>query len=101
MINDSNKYTINKEKLSVFKSDGNIKERLDRLYESAKHHIAKHLDYNLWLMCDLVFNSILDFRYDEVMKGRTEDNILQFITYMIENWVEVDESDDFWSFGQN
>ena len=69
LINDSNNYTINKEKLSVFKSDGNIKERLDRLYESAKHHIAKHLNYNIWLMSDLVFNSILDFNYGEPMKG--------------------------------
>lgn len=69
LINDSNNYKINKEKLSVFKSDGNIKERLDRLYESAKHHIAKHLNYNIWLMSDLVFNSILDFNYGEPMKG--------------------------------
>ena len=69
LINDSNNYTVNKEKLSVFKSDGNIKERLDRLYESAKHHIAKHLNYNIWLMSDLVFNSILDFNYGEPMKG--------------------------------
>lgn len=69
LINDSNNYTINKEKLSEFKSDGSIKERLDRLYESAKHHIAKHLNYNIWLMTDLVFNSILDFNYGEPMKG--------------------------------
>ena len=69
LINDNNNYVINKEKLSVFKSDGSIKERLDRLYESAKHHIAKHLNYNIWLMSDLVFNSILDFNYGEPMKG--------------------------------
>lgn len=69
LINDSNNYIINKEKLSEFKSDGSIKERLDRLYESAKHHIAKHLNYNIWLMSDLVFNSILDFNYGEPMKG--------------------------------
>lgn len=69
LIHDNNNYVTNIEKLSKFKSEGNIKERLNKLYESAKHHIAKHLDYNLWLMCDLVFNSILDFKYDEVMKG--------------------------------
>jgi hypothetical protein len=68
-IHDNNNYVTNIEKLSKFKSEGNIKERLNKLYESAKHHIAKHLDYDLWLMCDLVFNSILDFKYDEVMKG--------------------------------
>lgn len=69
LINDSNNYVINKEKLKIFKSDGNVKERLDRLYESAKHHIAKHLNYDIWLMTDLVFNSILDFNYGEPMKG--------------------------------
>lgn len=69
LINDSNNYVVNKDKLKIFKSDGNVKERLDRLYESAKHHIAKHLNYDIWLMTDLVFNSILDFNYGEPMKG--------------------------------
>ena len=46
-------------------------------------------------------DNMQNFIYDEIMKGRTEDNILQFITSMIENWVEVDDTDDFWSFGQN
>lgn len=69
LVNDSNNYVINKDKLKIFKSDGNVKERLDRLYESAKHHIAKHLNYDIWLMSDLVFNSILDFNYGEPMKG--------------------------------
>ena len=69
LINDSNNYVINREKLSVFKSEGNVKERLDKLYESAKHHIAKHLNYDIWLMTDLVFNSVLDFKYGEVMRG--------------------------------
>lgn len=46
-------------------------------------------------------DNMQNFIYDEVIKGRLEDNILQSITYMIENWVEVDGTDDFWSFGQN
>ena len=69
LVNDNNNYVIDKEKLSKFKSEGSIKERLDRLYESAKHHIAKHLNYDIWLMTDLVFNSILDFNYGEPMRG--------------------------------
>ena len=69
LINDSNNYVINKDKLKIFKGEGSVKERLDRLYESAKHHIAKHLNYDIWLMSDLVFNSILDFNYGEPMKG--------------------------------
>lgn len=69
LINDSNNYVINKDKLKIFKGEGSVKERLDRLYESTKHHIAKHLNYDIWLMSDLVFNSILDFNYGEPMKG--------------------------------
>lgn len=69
LVNDSNNYVINKDKLKIFKGEGSVKERLDRLYESAKHHIAKHLNYDIWLMSDLVFNSILDFNYGEPMKG--------------------------------
>lgn len=69
LVHDNNAYEVNKEKLSKFKSEGSIKEQLDRLYESAKHHIAKHLNYDIWLMTDLVFNSILDFKYGESMRG--------------------------------
>ena len=69
MVNDNNNYVVDKEKLSKFKSEGSIEERLNKLYESAKHHVAKHLNYDIWLMTDLVFNSILDFKYGEVMRG--------------------------------
>lgn len=69
MVNDNNNYVLNKEKLSMFKGEGNIEQRLNKLYESAKHHVAKHLNYDIWLMTDLVFNSILDFNYGEVMRG--------------------------------
>lgn len=68
-IHNNSNYTLDKNKLSKFKTDGTIEERLNVLYESAKHHIAKHLNYDIWLMTDLVFNSILDFRYGEVMRG--------------------------------
>jgi DNA replicative helicase MCM subunit Mcm2 (Cdc46/Mcm family) len=44
---------------------------------SAKHHVAKHLKYDLWLMADLVFNSILEFNYDsEVIRGALDVFIL-------------------------
>lgn len=75
-INDSNNYKINKELLNKFKKDGSIADRIDMLYQSAKHHIAKHLNFNLWLMCDLVFNSILDFKYGEVMRGALDVFVL-------------------------
>ena len=69
MVNDNNNYVTNKQLLSKFKGEGNIEQRLNKLYESAKHYVAKHLNYDIWLMTDLVFNSILDFNYGEVMRG--------------------------------
>lgn len=69
LVHDNNNYVVNKEKLSKFRSEGSVEERLDKLYQSAKHYVAKHLNYDIWLMTDLVFNSILDFKYGEVMRG--------------------------------
>lgn len=69
MVHDNRNYTINIEKLKMFQKEGTIEERLDYLYQSAKHHIAKHLNFNIWLMSDLVFNSILDFNYGGPMRG--------------------------------
>ena len=50
-----------------FQGQGSVKERLKYLYLSAKHHVAKHLKYDLWLMADLVFNSVLEFNYDDTL----------------------------------
>jgi hypothetical protein len=62
---------------SAFRGSGTVKERLASLYMSAKHHVAKHLKYDLWLMADLVFNSILEFKYDkEVIRGALDVFIL-------------------------
>ena len=69
MVHDNRNYVTNIDKLKMFQTEGTIEERLDYLYQSAKHHIAKHLNYNIWLMSDLVFNSILDFNYGGVMRG--------------------------------
>ena len=62
--------------LSQFISDGTVEERLDKLYQSAKHYIAKHLNYELWLMSDLVFNSILEFDYGQRIRGALDVFIL-------------------------
>lgn len=56
-------------KLSMFKTEGSVEERLQYLYKSAKHHIAKHLNYDIWLMADMVFNSILDINYGQKIRG--------------------------------
>ena len=69
MVHDNRNYTLDKELLKNFKTKGNIKERLEYLYQSAKHYVAKHLNFDIWLMTDLVFNSILDFNYGEQIRG--------------------------------
>lgn len=56
-------FRINKDLLIPLMHKGTVKERVNKLYESAKHHIAKHLNYGMWLMMDLVFNSILQINY--------------------------------------
>jgi hypothetical protein len=68
-LEDSGDFVINENLLSHFKLRDSIPEHIDRLYQSAKHHVAKHMDYNIWLMSDLVFNSILHIPYGEVMRG--------------------------------
>jgi len=68
-IGTSDDYRPDVDKLSQFRKDGAVSARLDYLYQSAKHHIAKHLDYQLWLMTDLVFNSILEIPYGEQISG--------------------------------
>ena len=69
MVHDTRNYTTNVDKLKLFQSEGTIEQRLDYLYQSAKHHVAKHLNFDIWLMSDLVFNSILDFDYGGPMRG--------------------------------
>lgn len=69
ILNDSTLYNINKDYLKMFQSEGTVEKRLDRLYNSAKYYIAKHLNFDTWLMTDLVFNSILDFDYDVRIRG--------------------------------
>lgn len=68
-LDNNDIYDIDIEKLSKFKCDGSVEERLSYLYKSARTYIAKHLNFDIWLMTDLVFNSILDFNYGESMRG--------------------------------
>lgn len=62
-VNNIEDFVAKPELLSKFQTKGTIEERLDVLYQSAKHHIAKHLNYDLWLITDLVFNSINTIQY--------------------------------------
>ena len=75
-LDDFDNYKPNKELLSQFQSEGSINDQVQRLYESAKHHIAKHLNFNIWLMDDLTFNSILEFEYGEKIRGSLDVFIL-------------------------
>lgn len=67
-LGDNTNFQIDKEQLSSFRTEGTIKERVDKIYESTKHYVAKHMDFNIWFLTDLVFNSILDFYYTEESK---------------------------------
>jgi DNA primase len=76
-ISNYEDFKPNIEIFNRFRGSGSVKEKLAALYQSAKHHVAKHLKYDLWLMSDLVFNSILEFKYDnEVIRGALDVFIL-------------------------
>lgn len=62
-MNSERDFIIDKELLSKFKTSGTVAERVERLFQSARHHIAKHLNYHMWLMEDLTINSILEINY--------------------------------------
>lgn len=68
-IGESSDFRLDKELLANFTNPLDIDEHLDSLYQSAKHYIAKHLDFKLWLMSELVFNSILEINYGEPISG--------------------------------
>jgi len=67
---------VNKEALRIFKPEDTLRDRIDKLYGSARAYIAKHLNYNIWLVQDLVFNSILEFDYITRMRGALDVFIL-------------------------
>jgi len=75
-MDDLDNYQVQPELLEPFKFEGSIDDHVLRLYESAKHHIAKHLNFDIWLMNDLVFNSILEFNYNEKIRGTLDVFIL-------------------------
>jgi len=75
-IGSNDDYKLDRSLLSQFKTKGTIAERIDYLYQSAKHHVAKHMDFNIWLASDLVFNSILEIDYGERMSGALDIFIL-------------------------
>lgn len=76
LVGEIHEDEVERDVLMQFKYQGTIEERLNYLYESAKHHVAPHMDYNIWLMTDLVFNSILEFEYGTVMRGALDVFIL-------------------------
>ena len=53
-----------------------IQEHLDKLFQSSRHYIAKHLNFNLWLMNELVFNSILRINYNGLIRGALDVAII-------------------------
>lgn len=70
------KYKVNKRALEPFFRKTPLRERLEYLYQNAKNYVAKHLNFNLWLMSDLVFNSILQIDYGDRIRGALDVFIL-------------------------
>ena len=64
--------------MTLYPVEGSLEERVQTLFQSARHYVAKHMDFNIWFMTDLVFNSVLDFRFidDEIMRGALDVFIL-------------------------
>lgn len=75
-IDDFKAFKPNKEVLELFKVEGSVEKRLDHLFQSARHHIANHLNFNIWLLADLVFNSVLEFDYNGLIRGALDVFIL-------------------------
>jgi DNA primase len=75
-IDDASTFKTDKELLAPFAKHMAVEEKVEYLYNSAKHHIAKHLNKDLWLMSDLVFNSILEFDYGDRIRGALDVFIL-------------------------
>lgn len=75
-LNDVTDFVIDTDKINMLKTSGTIESRLEYLYQSARHHIAPHLDHDIWLMTDLVFNSILEFEYQGIIRGALDVFIL-------------------------
>jgi DNA primase len=69
-------YKVDPAMMEFFKHEGAVEDHVIHLYESAKHHVAKHLNFDIWLMDDLVFNSVLEFDYNELIRGTLDVFIL-------------------------
>lgn len=65
-----------KESMDMFRVTTNIDAKINDLYLSAKSYIAPYLNKDLWLMCDLVFNSPLDITYIKPMRGALDVFVL-------------------------
>jgi hypothetical protein len=75
-VGANEQFRPNKSYLKQFQQGETVKEKLTHLYDSAKFHIAKHLGYKMWLMSDLVFNSILEFDYGDRIRGALDVFVL-------------------------
>lgn len=62
--------------LNLFKTETTIEEKVNKLYESARCHIAPYLNKDLWFLMDLVFNSPLDITYNKVIRGALDVFVL-------------------------
>lgn len=75
-MDDTSDFEPNPELLLQFRQNKPIAERVDALFKSTRAYVAPHMDFDIWLMSELVFNSILDFDYGGLMRGTLDVFIL-------------------------
>lgn len=75
-LGDNKDFKVDKDLMALFPTEGTIDQRVKELFESARHYVARHMNFDIWFATDLVFNSILDFEFDGVKRGALDVFIL-------------------------
>lgn len=79
VIGDNKDFKVDKGLMNLLPQGGSLDDKVQALFQSARHYVAKHMDFDIWFATDLVFNSILDFYFDkpdETMRGALDLFIL-------------------------
>lgn len=75
-LSDVSDYKYDEDLMKPFRIKGTVEDRVKYLYELTKYHVKPHMNFDIWFLTDLTFNSILDFDYGGLMKGALDVFIL-------------------------